>query len=60
MNKPSGKAPRTRNPRRTFSVEGQLLGKLGPSEYGALLDRLHQAARPAKRRSRRRPARKGA
>lgn len=44
------------NKRRTFTVREQLVGKLGPSGYGALLDRLERSAAKPKRRRRPRKA----
>lgn len=49
---------RTPNKRRTFSVRDQLVGKLGPRGYGALLTQLDAvavadvAAKPKRRRRR--------
>jgi hypothetical protein len=31
------------NPRRTFSVKGQLVGKLGPRGYGRLVEQFREA-----------------
>lgn len=38
MNNPQ--KSRKPSPRRTFAVKSQLVGKLGPKGYGALLDQL--------------------
>lgn len=38
------------NKRRTFTVREQLVGKLGPSGYGALLDTLGAQTRKPRRR----------
>jgi hypothetical protein len=50
--------PRKVNPRRTFSVKSQLVGKLGEDGYAALVEGLESAAQEPKRKRRRRPRRK--
>ena len=59
MTKPNRAPRRQINPRRSFSVSGQLVGKLGEDGYGQLLEGLRAATSgPAKRRRRRGPRRK--
>lgn len=45
---------KTINYRRTFSVKGQLIGKLGPSGYAALVGELERGARKPRRQRRKR------